>query len=385
MRPSTASARRSVAYSAGMSAGRDTGRDMRAAIRRHADPGASSSRSPGARRARCGRTAQDDEHAIDVVDQRVRQRRADCRSGVPRSRRPGCPPAPPSATTAASGRGRAARRGRRAAPGSSWRGETSERSSVEALRLRDASRRCCDSSTMPMTLELRSKVRTAISSSSPRWNSNAEPRMSSPPITGSSAAGLAVDLVGHLRAPRRAAVAQRAAQVGRMLAVRCIGQRRACGVSGGSAAADHQARLVEHQDAAAEQLRDRLAQRRQRCAARQQRGDLLVRVDRGLDVAQVPLELVARLVGLRERRVGALEVVRVLQRHGAVGGQRGQHRRCSAPCACGGSGRRRTAGRSPRRPRSAARRPARRCLPRETCRRASARARSGGRAGSRAS
>ncbi len=106
--------------------------------------------------------------------------------------------------------------------------------------------------------------------------------------------------------------------------VRRAGLAGAGGVARRRSAADHMTGLVEHEHAAGEQLRHRLAQGRQRGAPREQRRHLLVRLGGGLNAAHVPLELGARLLGLVERGAGALEVVRVLQRDGAVRGQRAE-------------------------------------------------------------
>ena len=133
--------------------------------------------------------------------------------------------------------------------------------------------------------------------------------------------------LGHARehrAPHLSARGQRARHLGAAHRRRRVGVAAAGGVARRHAAADHVARLVEHEHAAGEKLRDRLAQRRQRGASRQQRRHLLVRLGGGLDAAHVPLQLGARLLGLGERGVGAREVVRVLQRDGAVRGERAE-------------------------------------------------------------
>ena len=245
----------------------------------------------------------------------ARRRRASprtARRGGRRSRRPGRPAARSSAAqparriagarhvhsdqhaarAAATDRGRGARPGSRSARARPAEATPASRSSVEAPALLVASMRSCDSSTMPMTLELRSNVRTDISSSSPRWNRTIDPSTSSPPITAITRHDSPSGLVGDHRASRLPAEVQGARQFGAVLA-----SVRSCAPCRVAAAPRLTtcARFVEHQHAAAEQLRDRLAQRRQRRAPRQQRRHLLVRLGGRLDAAHVALQFRARL------------------------------------------------------------------------------------------
>ena len=176
-------------------------------------------------------------------------------------------------------------------------------------------------------------MRTAISSSVPRWKSSAVAEHVVAADHRHHAAGLAVCLVSNDRAARC-----------RLRARRARASALACSPLGTYASAAEPSypfatprltmtfALVEHQHAAAQQLRDRLAQRRQRRARGEQRRHLLVRVGRRLDVLHVLLELGARLVRLRERRVRALEVARVAQRDRGVGCERAEEGVLCAVC-----------------------------------------------------
>ena len=379
MRPSTASARRSVAYSAGISAGARHRARQHAAVHGLQLLAHPASRSPGARR-RAAVALHSTTSTPSMSSTSACASGVDCAEVARRVVGAGLSTSHQQQRQAAApGRGRAARRGRRARAGSSWRGETSERSSADgaavARRLDALLRQQHDADDAGAALEgahgdlfelaameqqRRAEDVVAADHRQQRGRSRRPPRRPPP------------------SARRRGCCAAARAQFG--------ARARHAARSAGAGAPSYPAAVPRLTTRPASSSTSMLPPSScatdwhsvgQRRAARQQRGDLLVRVDGGLDVAQVPLEFGARLVGLaRARRWRARSRARSSapprRRWPACTGST-----CSAPCACGGSGRRRTAGRSPRRPRSAARRPARRCLPRETCRRASGRARSG--------
>lgn len=132
--------------------------------------------------------------------------------------------------------------------------------------------------------------------------------------------------VGEGRAAGLAAFAQGLHQRGAVLAMRRVGVGRRAGVAWRARPADHLAGLVQHEHAAVEDARDRLAQRPQRCALGQQRSELLVRFGGILHVARAALQFGAGLVRMLQRRPGFGEGLGIVDGEGRVGRQRAQDR-----------------------------------------------------------
>jgi hypothetical protein len=140
------------------------------------------------------------------------------------------------------------------------------------------------------------------------------------------AAQLALRGIRHDGAARLPALAQRPRQRRAVRAVGRVGVGGGARVVGGAPAPDDLARLVEHQHAAVEQPRHRLAQRAERGALRQQGRQLLVRLGGALHVAHMPLQLAAGQVGVFERRRGLRERLGVVDGNRRMGGERAQDR-----------------------------------------------------------